>query len=124
MDQSMASLRVFLFGEDPVNRGIEEIAVSFDVDAFGVGSALYHVKPAGAIRLFSNEFDVVTQSGVAAAERSIRDAINIRDRFETFDRADDLTGVNGRARVFFPLMIDDLAEHSRGEFRESNPPPA
>src|SRR5207237_4729448 len=79
----------FLFFEHSIDGLIEDIAITLHIDAIRIGAAFDGIKPADAVRVFADEFDVVAQGRIAAAKLSGRDTEQIRDRFESLHPAND-----------------------------------
>src|SRR5260221_8507035 len=89
-------LVTFLLFQDSINRLVEHGLIGLNVHALRVGLAAHLVKPAGAIRILVNKGDSLLQDGIRLGKISFEYAINVRNRLEALDPADDLSAGHRR----------------------------
>jgi len=98
------------------------IAIVVHVETAFVRRAAHGVNPTGGVGMFVDEGNLGTQFGIGAEKRSRRHAIDIRDGFETFDPADDLSDGDVGVALRLEAVIHHVAQHSRGKFRQADAP--
>src|SRR5678815_2032105 len=111
-----------LFFENVIDGRVEQGTVAGEVNAPRIRLTIDQIQPARAIRVFADQLDLPAQRRITSSKLSIGHAVNVADRLEPFDRADDLAARDARAFRLLPLHFDNLAKHARCKFREPNPP--
>jgi cysteine desulfurase len=110
-----------LFFQDAIDRGIEKPAIGLDIDAPGIGRAFHRVQPALAERIFTDECDFFAQHGISPREFPVGDAVDVRDRLESLDGAENVARFHRIADLLLKLVIHHFTEHPRGKFRVADP---
>ena len=85
------------------------------IDTARIGLAFDRHKAIPHAWFLAEQLDLFGQHRVPTGKLSLRDAVDVRDSFEPFDPANDLSGCDRRANFHLKLMLDDFPQHARGE---------
>jgi len=102
--------------------GIKNSRIPTRVHASGFGPPLYLIQPATFERIRFDSSDVSAKAGIASQKVAFGDCKEIADGFESLDPSDFLAVPDARPWFDIELVLDNVAEHARGELRESDPP--
>jgi hypothetical protein len=113
-----------LLREHVVNGGVQKIHVLLRGHAVLIRFAGGAIKPASTIRIGVYLVELSLERGIAAAKHTLNHAIDIADRFEAFDPAEDRTRLDLGSDRNVEALVNQIAEHADRKFRETDPPRA